>query len=66
MKNDALEQQKRKLNTTKLVIYEDKIVGFASLLSDTILIRNIIDENISADIKKQLDIQTKNLSIPAV
>ncbi len=66
LKNDALTQQESELNVTKLVIYDNNIIGFASLLTDTILIRNIRDENISLNIKRQLNITTKNRSIASV
>ncbi|ADC46817.1 hypothetical protein mru_0966 [Methanobrevibacter ruminantium M1] len=32
LKEDALKQQKQKLNLTKLIICDDEIIGFVSLL----------------------------------
>ena len=46
LKKDALIQQKAMLNVTKLIIFEDQIIGFVSLLTDSILIKKINDENI--------------------
>ena len=39
LKKDALTQQKEKLNVTKLIMYNGKIIGFASLLTDTLKLR---------------------------
>ncbi|WP_292799933.1 hypothetical protein [Methanobrevibacter sp.] len=54
LKNDALTQQKNKLNLTKLVICDDIIVGYVSLLTDTIPLKDIRDEDAKQDIKDQL------------
>ena len=35
LKNDAINQQKEKLNITKLILCEDKLIGYTSLLTDT-------------------------------
>ena len=37
LKNDALKLQESRLNITKLIMYEDSIIGFTSLLTDAIL-----------------------------
>ena len=66
LKNDALKQQNSKLNVTKLVVYKEKIIGYFSLLTDTLIFRNIRDENVSSEIKKKLQIQRKNRTLPAV
>lgn len=36
LKNDALKQQKEKLNLTKLITCDGEIIGFVSLLTDSI------------------------------
>lgn len=66
LKNDALKQQNSKLNVTKLVMCEEKVIGYVSLLTDTIIFRNIRDENVSSEIKEKLQIQRKNRTLPAV
>ena len=59
LKDDALTQQKSKLNLTKLVMCDDVIVGYVSLLTDTIPLKDIRDEDTKQDIKDQLDITSK-------
>ena len=57
LKNDALIQQKEKLNITKLAICDEKIIGFISLLTDTLILKNIRDEDIKSDIKDKREIR---------
>lgn len=45
LKNDALTQQKNKLNITKVVMCDDIVVGYVSLLTDTIPLKDIRDED---------------------
>lgn len=66
LKTDALKQQESQLNVTKLIMCEDEIIGFVSLLTDTLVIKNIKDTSIKLNIKKQLNISSKNKLIPAV
>ena len=54
LKNYALAQQNENLNVTKLVMYEGKILGYTSLLTDTLLLRNIKNENVRLKIKEKL------------
>lgn len=44
LKNDALDQQNEKLSVTYLAKYKNEIVGFFSLLSDKIELKDIEDE----------------------
>lgn len=44
LKNDALNQQNENLSVTYLVRHDDEIVGFFSLLSDKIELKDIEDE----------------------
>ena len=44
LKHDALNQQNEKLSVTYLVKYNDEIIGFFSLLSDKIELKDIEDE----------------------
>lgn len=44
LKNDALIQQQNKLNVTYLVICNDEIVGFFSLLADNIEIKKVNED----------------------
>lgn len=66
LKNDDLKQQKSRLNVTKLILYEGKIIGYVSLLTDTLVLKNIQDEKIQLNIKNQLEIKSKNKNISAV
>ena len=66
LKNDALSQQNSKLNLTKLVICDDTIVAYVSLLTDTILLKDIRDEDIKQDIKDHLSISSKKRKLPAI
>lgn len=66
LKNDALKQQNEKLNVTKLIIFDGKIIGYVSLLTDTLILRNIRDEDLKIDIKGMLNVNSKNKPLPAV
>lgn len=66
LKNDALTQQRSKLNLTKLVICDDTIIGYVSLLTDTIPLRDIRDEETKQEIKDQLSITSKKRKLPAI
>ena len=45
LKNDALNQQNENLSVTYLVRYDDEIIGFFSLLSDKIELKEIKTKN---------------------
>ena len=66
LKDDALTQQKNKLSLTKLVMCDDTVVGYVSLLTDTILLKDIRDADTKHDIKNQLDITSKKRKLPAI
>lgn len=66
LKNDAINQQKEKLNITKLILFEDKLIGYTSLLTDTIILKNINDKDLRLKIKDKLGITSKNRQISAV
>lgn len=66
LKNDALTQQKSKLNVTKVVMCDDVIVGYVSLLTDTIPLKDIRDEDTKQDTKDQLNITSKKRKLPAI
>lgn len=66
LKNDALSQQNEKLNVTKLVLCEGKIIGYASLLTDTIILKKIKDEKIREKLKGKLNLNSKEKEISAV
>ena len=66
LKNDALTQQKNKLNLTKLVMCDDAIVGYVSLLTDTIPLKDIRDDETKQDIKDQLSITSRKRKLPAI
>lgn len=44
LKNDALKQQNANLNVTKIIVCNRKIIGYVSLLTDTLILKNINDE----------------------
>ena len=67
LKNDALTQQKNKLNLTKLILCDDDaIVGYVSLLSDTIPLKDIRDGDTKQEIKDQLSITSRKRKLPAI
>lgn len=66
LKNDALKLQNSKLSLTKLVMYEGKIIGYTSLLTDALILKNIRDQKIKLDIKNELNITKKDKLLPAV
>lgn len=63
IKNDALNQQEDNLNVTKLICCDDEIIGFFSLLADSINLKSIRDEKTRETIKKHLP---KVKRVPAV
>ena len=65
LKNDALKQQKEKLNLTKLIICDDEIIGFVSLLTDSMKLRLLQDEVEKEKIKGELEVSENN-TIPAI
>lgn len=44
IKNDALKQQNDKVNITKIITCDGNIIGFVSLLTDVIPLKNIWDD----------------------
>ena len=66
LKNDALKQQNSNLNLTKLVICGDILIGYFSLLTDTIFLDNIRDDVVKRDIKNQLNITSPKNRMPAI
>lgn len=66
LKNDALKQQSEKLNVTKLALYDGKIIGYASLLTDTIILRKIKDEKLRVKLKGKLNLNSNEKEISAV
>ena len=66
LKNDALPQQNAKLNVTKLIMCEGKIIGFASILTDTLMIRKIRDIEVKSDIIEKLNLNSDKNSIAGV
>ena len=66
LKDDALTQQKSKLSLTKLIMCDDTVVGYVSLLTDTILLKDIRDGDTKHDIKNLLNITSKKRKLPAI
>lgn len=65
LKNDALKQQKEKLNLTKLIICDGEIIGFVSLLTDSMKLKLLQDEVEKEKIKGELKVSENN-TIPAI
>ena len=65
LKNDALKQQNEKLNLTKLIICEGEIIGFVSLLTDSMKLRLLQDEVEKEKIEGELKVSENN-TIPAI
>ena len=65
LKNDALKKQKEKLNLTKLIICDGEIIGFMSLLTDSMKLRLLRDEAKKERIKGSLKVSENN-TIPAI
>lgn len=65
LKQDALNQQNMNLNLTHLVICDDEIIGYVSLLTDTIKLKTIGNQNIKDEIKEELNVGENN-EIPAI
>ena len=66
LKNDALKQQNDLLNVTNLILCENKIIGFVSRLTDTLILKNIRETNVKINIKSNLNIKNRNRLLPAV
>lgn len=66
LKKDALEQQNSKLNLTKLITCDEKIIGYVTLLTESIPLRDIRDDKVKEDIKNQLSLTSKKKGIPAL
>ena len=45
---------------------DDEVVAYVSLLTDTILLKDIRDEDIKQDIKGQLYLSSKKRKLPAI
>ena len=65
LKNDALKQQNEKLNLTKLITCDGEIIGFVSLLTDSIKLKIINENSVKITIKNKLNISENN-RIPAI
>ena len=70
IKNDSLKQQEDKINITKLITCDDEIIGFVSLLTDTIPLKNIRDDNIKLKLKphfnENIEKVPKKKPLPAI
>lgn len=64
LKNDALLEQKKKLNVTHIIFYKSEIIGYFSLLTDKINVKDIKNSEIKANIN--LNLENKYKTIPAV
>lgn len=65
LKNDALNQQDLNLSLTHLVICEGVIVGYVSILTDSMKLKILEDETVKKEIRAELNI-TENNEMPAI
>ena len=65
LRNDALKQQNMNLNVTQLAVCDGEIIGFVSILTDTIKLKTIDDKNLKEEIKEELHISENN-DLPAI
>ena len=60
LKNDALKQQKEKLNLTKLITCDGAIIGFVSLLTDSMKLKLLRDKVEKEKIKGKSNVSENN------
>ena len=60
LKNDALKQQEEKLNLTKLITCDGAIIGFVSLLTDSMKLKLLRDKVEKEKIKGKLNVSENN------
>lgn len=65
LKKDALKQQKLNLNLTFLVLCDDVIIGYVSILTDTMKLKIVEDEKTKNKIENELNISENN-ELPAI
>ena len=66
IKNDALRQQEMNLNITQLAICDGEIIGFVSILTDTLKIKTIEDKNLKEEMKNELNVVGEDNTLPAI
>ena len=64
-KNDELNQQNMNLNITQLVICDGIIIGYESILTDTIKLKILEDKTTKEKICEELNI-SENHELPAI
>ncbi|WP_409200268.1 N-acetyltransferase [Methanobrevibacter sp. DSM 116169] len=53
LRNDALNQQAINLNATQLIVCDDEIIGFVTLLADKLRIK-LVDDEVKQSVKEQI------------
>ena len=66
IKNDALRQQVMNLNITQLAICDGEIIGFVSILTDTLKIKTIEDKSLKEEMKNELNVVGEDNTLPAI
>ena len=66
IKNDALRQQEMNLNITQLAICDGEIIGFVSILTDTLKIKTIEDKILKEEMKNELNVVGEDNTLPAI
>ena len=66
IKNDALRQQEMNLNITQLAICDGEIIGFVSILTDTLKIKSLEDKSLKEEMKDELNVVGEDNTLPAI
>ena len=66
IKNDALRQQEMNLNITQLAICDGEIIGFVSILTDTLKIKTIEDKSLKEEMKNELNVVGEDNTLPSI
>jgi len=66
IKNDALRQHEMNLNITQLAICDGEIIGFVSILTDTLKIKTIEDKSLKEEMKNELNVVGEDNTLPAI
>lgn len=66
LKNDALRQQEMNLNITQLAICDGEIIGFVSILTDTLKIKSVGNKSLKEEMKGELNVIGEDNDLPAI
>lgn len=66
LKNDALRQQEMNLNITQLAICDGEVIGFVSILTDTLKIKSLDNESLKEEMKGELNVIGEDNVLPSI